>query len=327
MTNWLVSTTHLDVEPGSHIERRMCTGSPIPSESSIRSTVSRDATSPRLPSVSATQSLSPDTSSCRSSTGLNETVTTSKPTEVLLVLRSAVRSVGSPPGSEKSTCCASSRWILSLSARASTFLLALSSERTTAPVESSERSSRACGLSFFCLRSKEPARSAWRGATRSLMLVAVLVGLKRFSAPGSASPGVRRCHTSSSHWYVEKTVSTKPASASVRSSSMRCASLTLSRPPCLARACSPSAAASAARGEAATGTGAGAASTASPAARGVGTYRRGASAVQWRPRAAPAPAPQSQKKRERREYETMWPRWHTLTQMVQQPSDWVRPQV
>ena len=205
-------------DPGSHIARTMCT--PMLSESIMRS--SREATSPRRPSVRATHSRRPDTSSWLSSAGLNETAKISKPAAVLLVERSAA--IRSLDGSDCSSLL-EMQCTVSPSANASRSLLALSNERITAPVLSSERSSRACGPSFFGLRSKEPGRSARREASKSVTLKTVLVALNRLSSTGSASLWAPTCDRS--RLYVEKIVSTKPASASVRKSSARWAPVTL----------------------------------------------------------------------------------------------------
>lgn len=205
-------------DPGSHIARTMCT--PMLSESIMRS--SREATSPRRPSVRATHSRRPDTSSWLSSAGLNETAKISKPAAVLLVERSAA--IRSLDGSDCSSLL-EMQCTVSPSAKARRSLLALSNERTTAPVLSSERSSRACGPSLFGLRSKEPGRSARREASKSVTLKTALVALNRLSSTGSASLWAPTCDRS--RLYVEKIVSTKPASASVRKSSARWAPVTL----------------------------------------------------------------------------------------------------
>lgn len=225
----VVSKATRVADPGSHIARTMCT--PVLSESIMRS--SREATSPRRPSVRATHSRKPDTSSWLSSAGLNETARISKPATVLLVERSAaIRSLG---GSDCSSLL-EMQCTVSPSANARRSLLALSNERTTAPVLSSERSSRACGPSLFGLRSKEPGRSARREASKSVTLTTALVALNRLSSAGSASSWAPTC--ARSRVYVEKTVSTKPASASVRKSSARWAPVTLRAP--VSPACSPS---------------------------------------------------------------------------------------
>ena len=244
MQKWFVRTATWEEEPGSHVALMRCTGMPSPSESSIRSRTTREATSPRAPRVRATQSLRPETRSCCSSCGLKATATTSNPTDALHTERSPARSdaaaapavplaaaaaaaaarsaaAAAAPlaplaallaedfGSDERAGCVSRMWILSASARARKPLEdAVRMERTSPPVPSSVRSSRACGPSLFCLRSKAPARTEWRRARMSVAEPTVLVGVKRSTSPGSASRGTALCTSPSTHSYTLKSAST-----------------------------------------------------------------------------------------------------------------------
>ena len=81
----------------------------VPSATSVSSTTTRETTSPRLPSVSATVSLRPLTSSCCSFAALKLTMTISKPSDALHAERSPARSDGLEPPAATAAAAAAAR--------------------------------------------------------------------------------------------------------------------------------------------------------------------------------------------------------------------------
>jgi hypothetical protein len=79
---------------------------------------------------------------------------------------------------------------------------AASTARLSPPVERSVRSSRACGPSVRCLRSKAPARTEWRGASSPFETTNGFEEESKSSSDGTTSSGSAPCSERSSHTYV-----------------------------------------------------------------------------------------------------------------------------